>query len=97
MYANIVDIESIPTMAGNKMVSVCGYVQKVLPVYDLSSESYWTIQASNWKIYWPERKFTGLRENLLAREKIYWPGNNEVYFHLTVHFITKHKQYSPLQ
>ena len=22
-------------------------------VYDLSSESYWTIRASNWKIYWP--------------------------------------------
>ena len=28
-------------------------------VYDLSSESYWTIRASNWKIYWPERKITG--------------------------------------
>ena len=28
--------------------------------YDLRSESYWTIRASNWKMYWPGRKFTGL-------------------------------------
>ena len=39
-----------------------------LPVYDLSSENYWTVRASNWKIYWPGRKFTVPRENLLARE-----------------------------
>ena len=32
-------------------------------------------------------------ENLLAREKIYWPGNNEVYFHLTVCFISANNKH----
>ena len=32
--------------------------------------------------------------NLLAKEKIYWQRNNEVYFCLTFRFLTKHKQYS---
>ena len=40
MYANIVDIDSIPAMPGNKMVSVCGYVRKVLHKY-ISSDSYY--------------------------------------------------------
>ena len=30
MFAEIVDIDSLPGLPGNKMVSVCGYVQKVL-------------------------------------------------------------------
>ena len=74
-----------------KLHNMCGKGSYICPrpfftvvtvaVYDLSSESYWTIRASNW-------------ENLLAPEKIYWPRNNEVYFYLTIHFITKHKQYS---
>ena len=58
-----------------------------LPVYDLSSENYWTVRPVT-------GKSTDLGENLLSWEKIYWPGNNEVYFYLTTHFITKHKQYS---
>ena len=33
MYADIVDIQSIPTMARNKMISVCGYIRKVLEKY----------------------------------------------------------------
>ena len=33
MYTDIVDIQSISTMAWNKMVSVCGYIRKVLEKY----------------------------------------------------------------
>ena len=36
MYADIIDIQSISTMARNKMVSVCGYISN-----NITNKHYW--------------------------------------------------------
>ena len=36
MYADIIDIQSISTMAWNKMVSVCGYISN-----NITNKHYW--------------------------------------------------------
>ena len=42
MYADIIDIQSISTMARNKMVSVCGYISN-----NITNKHYLT---QNWQI-----------------------------------------------